>query len=256
MLYIHKLNQLAPKAADLESVYLMRELKQKTPYPVNEAKLHELLTEFLVSDTDKTLIDQALPLIEPTVQKVDIMIAEKNEIHESANLIRSAQILREIPLPLQNSLLYVYDLANWQKQFLAEITPLLNSLNRLRSNEDKVRANEKLKEIFRKILRNDDFGFKFMDIINEGQVAQVQGLIESIDRGFLFHYTLEEELKKISYTDLKRRIPANHLEEAETIRHNALLIQKGVERAYQVNMRMINMSVILYAYVKWLTAPM
>ncbi len=255
MLYIHKLNQLAPKAADLESVYLMRELKQKTPLPINEAKLHELLAEFLVSDTDKTLIDQALPLIEPTIQKVDTLTTEKNDIHESANLVRTAQILREIPLPLQNSLLYVYDISNWQKQFLTEITPLLNSLNKLRANEDKIRANEKLKEIFRKILRNDDFGFKFIDIINEGQVAQIQGLIESIDKGFLFHYTLEEELKKISFADIKRRIPANHLEEAETIRHNVLLIQKGVERAYQVNMRMVNMSIILFSYIKWLTAP-
>ncbi len=256
MLYIHKLNQFNQKAADLESVYLIRELKQKTPFPFNDTQIQELLAEFLVSDTDKTLIDQALPLIEPTLAIANKMVEEKNELHESANCIRTTQILRELPIPIQNSLLYVYELHNWQNQFTKEITPLLNSLSKLRTAEQKIFANQKLKDMFKKILRGDEFVFKYPDLVNEGEIAAVDGLIESLDKGFLFHYSLEEELKKISFTELKRRIPQTHLDEAEQIRQNLLQIKKGVDRAYQVNMRMVNLALIMYAYVKWLTSRM
>ncbi len=256
MLYVHKLNQFNQKAAELESVYLIRELKQKTPFPFQDAQIQELLSEFLVSDTDKAHIEQALPIIEPTLELVNKLVNEKNEIHESANCIRTAQILRELPVPIQNSLLYVYDLHNWQKQFTQEITPLLNSLNKLRTPEQKNLANSRLKDIFKKILRNDEFVFKYPDLVNEGEVAAVDGLIESLDRGFLFHYSLEEELKKASFADIRRRLPAQHLEEAEKIRQNMLIIKRGVDRAQQVNMRMINLAIVLYAYVKWLTSQM
>ncbi len=253
MLYIHKLSQFNQKASDLESVYLIRELKQKTPYPFQDAQIQELLSDFLVSDTDKAHIEQALPIIEPTLELVNKLVEEKNEIHESANCIRTAQILRELPVPIQNSLMYVYEVHNWQKQFTQEITPLLNSLSKLRTPEQKNLANSRLKDMFKKILRNDEFVFKYPDLVNEGEIAAVDGLIESLDRGFLFHYSLEEEIKKSSYTDIKRRLPAQHLEEAEKIRANMLIIKRGVDRAQQVNFRMINLAVVLYAYIKWLT---
>ena len=144
MLYIHKLSQFNQKAADLESVYLIRELKQKTPFPFINNQIQELLTEFLVSDTDKTLIEQALPLIEPTIAIANKLVDEKSELHETANCIRTTQILRELPVPIQNSLLYVYDLHNWQKQFTEEITPLLNSLSKLRNADQKIVANYSL----------------------------------------------------------------------------------------------------------------
>ena len=256
MLYIHKLSQFNQKAADLESVYLIRELKQKTPFPFINNQIQELLTEFLVSDTDKTLIEQALPLIEPTIAIANKLVDEKSELHETANCIRTTQILRELPVPIQNSLLYVYDLHNWQKQFTEEITPLLNSLSKLRTAEQKTVANNRLKDMFKKILRGDEFVFKYPDLVNEGEISAVDGLIESLDRGFLFHFTLEEELKKASFNDLKRRLPQNKIDEAEQIRQNLLLIKKGVDRAQQVNMRMINLAVVMYAYVKWLTSQM
>ena len=66
MLYIHQLNQLTVKSAELESVYLIRELKQKTPYPLREEQLQNYFADFFISDTDKNVTEQALPLVQPT----------------------------------------------------------------------------------------------------------------------------------------------------------------------------------------------
>ena len=46
MLYIHQLTHLSAKMADLESVYLVRELREKVKLPLKEEVMEEAFCEF------------------------------------------------------------------------------------------------------------------------------------------------------------------------------------------------------------------
>jgi len=109
-------------------------------------------------------------------------------------------------------------------------------------------------ETVKEILRNKEFGFQDEDIISEAQISHIVGLNESLASGFLFHFTLEEELKKVDFETIKPRISQNRLQEDAVIRENVFKIRRGVERAYDINMRMVNLALVMYSYVKWLTS--
>lgn len=251
LLYIHGLNQLNSKSAELESVYLIRELRQKSTYPLSATHLTENFNQFFVSPTDQDLMFQAIGLIEPTIQMVEKLIAEKDPIHEIINLQRTVQILQELPVPLQNNLNFAAQMEQWQTESVSMVLPLLNSIPKLKAMSDKISVNEKFKEIFQFLLRNKEFTFNFYDIVNEAQLNHMNDLAESLTKGYLFHFTLEDELKKRSFDSLRVEIPPARLQEAEQIEQNILAIRRGVERAYNFNWGIINMSVIIYSYIKW-----
>lgn len=252
MLYIHFLNQLTTKSADLESVYLVREIKQKTGYPLSEEKVKEHFLPLFISETEIKIIEEALGSLEQATEKTKEIMLRKEELHESANFQRTLQILKEMPLPLAKNLEFVKEISGWQSSFINEITPLLSKLPKLKKPEEKNSCNQQLNKIFKTVLRNEKFSFNHQDIINEAHLNHINGLDESLEKGFLFKVSLEDEIKKQDFRELKKNLPQEKLEEAEEIKFKVEQIKKAIERSYDVNMRMVNWAVILYAYVKWL----
>lgn len=253
MLYIHTLGNLTPKLADLEVMQLIRELREKVPYPLTTAKVQEYFVELFISNTDRETIEQGRLLLEPTIAALQEMLQRRDVIHELINIQRAIQILSEVPDALQRNAQYLELMANWQETFLTNSVPIFNSLPTLRSSEEKSVANQKLNELFQTVLRNESFAFNYSDIINEIHTNHVQGLQEGMTKGFLFHITLEEELKKVNYDTLKKRLAPEKVQEMEQLREHIESIAKAVDRAYNVNMRMVQWAVVMYAYVKWLT---
>ncbi len=253
MLYIHQLNHLSQKMADLESVYLVRELKEKTPYPLREEKLASLFSPFFVSPTELQAIDQSLNLVEPTMELVKSLLGKQLPLYESINLQRTIQMLLSLPVHLQNNLTFLQEFQIWQSSLHGDVASLLNRIPQLKMTEEKIKTNDQIKSMFMFLLRNKDFFFNYHDVINEGQVATAESLREGMGKGYFFHFTLEEETKKLSYNEIKLRIPATELEAVAVIEENILKIKNGVDIAYKANMRVVNLSVILYSYVKWLT---
>ena len=252
MLYIHELGHLNAKSADIESVYLIRELREKTPYPLENNTFAARFENLFVSQTDQEMIQQALYLVEPTLEALQQLIAEANPTYELLNLQRAVQILKEMPEALKTNLSYVNEIRPWQDVFVLEAVTTFNSIPHLRTPEEKTACNQKVNSLFQKVLRHSQFSFNFSDIVHEAQLFQIQGLQESMARGFLFHISLEEELKKVHYEVIKARLPEDTVRKVEHLRGNIEIIKKGVERAYNVNLRMIQWALIMYAYVKWL----
>lgn len=252
MLYIHALNHLTYKTADLESIYLVREIKQKAGFPLSEEKIHDHFSTLFISNTDLNGLSQALELTEPTIQELKTLLAQNSSIYEPVNLQRAIQMLKETSYALKNNLEYASEISSWQDSFSGEITPLLNKIPKIKSNEEKEAYDRQLNKVFQRILRNEKFLFNANDIINEACLNHICGLDEGLGKGFLFHITLEEEIRKSNFEAIKERFPKESLEKAETIRKNVELIKHGIERAYKINQRMIQWAVILYAYVKWL----
>ncbi len=252
MLYIHELGHLNAKSAEIESVYLIRELREKTPYPLDNDKFAAHFEDLFVSKTDQEMIQQAVYLVEPTLEALQQLMAAANPTYELLNLQRAVQILKEMPEALNHNLTYVNEILPWQDVFVLEAVTTFNSIPHLRTPEEKIACNQKVNSFFQKVLRNSQFSFNFSDIVNEAQLSQILGLQESMARGFLFHISLEEELKKVHYEVLKARLPEDMVRQVEHLRGNIEIIKKGVERAYNVNLRMIQWALIMYAYVKWL----
>ena len=65
---------------------------------------------------------------------------------------------------------------------------------------------------------------------------------------------IEIYIKKIDYKlvweTIKKRIPSADLQRGEKIGNMISDIKDGVDRAYENNMRMINLALIIYSYVK------
>ena len=251
LLYIHTLPHLSPKMAELESVYLVRELKQKIKSPLSLGVAQGHFAEFLVSPTDKETIEHGLAAIEPAIQLAKQILGEQNSLHELINLQRTLQVLQEMPLPLFSNLRFLEEISSWQEQGINEFVVVLNTIPRCRTQEEKKACDARLSTLFEKILRNNVLVFRSHDIINEAQVAHINGLQEGMAKGYLFHVSLEDELKKQSFEVLKQRLPSSEVERNEQLQTYVTAINRGVERAYQANFRMVQWATMWYAYVKW-----
>jgi hypothetical protein len=254
MLYIHQLNHFTPKAAEVESVYLIRELKDKTPMPFNAQQMENYLGEFLVSTTERETIKEGLVIIDSIIRDIQQIFLRNNALYEKINLQRAMQILKEMPPALRSNVMYMDGIINWQKNFIPETAALLNTIPKLKSMEDKLKYNEKIKEIFERLLRGKEFVFNYSDIVSEAHVANINGLYEGMAKGFFLHISLEDELKRINYETLKMKLPAETIEELERIKERIGTVKRAVDGAYQTNMRMVNLSLILYAYVKMVSS--
>lgn len=251
MLYIHKLSDLNRKSADTESVMVIRDLRQRMGFPVSVQKMEDYFSDFAVSDTDTSAMVHALSLLEPTMDMIRALAAEQDAIHEPVNLQRAIQVLSSVPESLLRTLEFSRDIGEWRSDFFKTSSGLLNQVPRLRTNDEKIAVNEKISALFERLLRNKEFAFNYGDVIHEGHTANVGGLHESMKKGYFFHISLEEELKKISFDQIKGRIPEDKLRRVEEIEGNIAAIKKGVERAYDINMRMVSSATLLYACVKW-----
>lgn len=250
MLYIHKFADLNEKSAEIESVLFMRDIRKNINIPFSKQNLEEYVIDCLISKTEIEIIENKLPLTELTINMVKELLNQKDFIHEPINLQRTIQILKTIPVPLLNNIAYHKSIHLWQNESLKQAAELLNMIPKLTTKEEKIDVNEKINKIFEKILRNKEMCFNCADIIHEGHTSNLKALSESLAKGFLFHTTIEEELKKLDFSKIKLRIPLEKLKESGDIEKNVLEIRKVVEQTYNINMRMINYAVILYSCIK------
>lgn len=253
MLYIHQLNHLSPKMADLESVYMVRDLREKVKLPLKEEVMEEAFCEFFVSSSELQLMEETAALVEQTIKMIKSLAQLESNLYEAVSLQRAIQALQPVTAALESNLSYLQQVQVWQATSSSALTALLNQIPKLRAPEEKLRVNDEIKGLFQFLLRNQGFVFHAQDMVHEGPVAQVNGLVESMQKGFFFHVSLEEEYKKVDFAAIKRRVSSEELQRVEAIEQNILKIKKGVDAAYNANMRMVNLSVILYSYVKWLS---
>jgi hypothetical protein len=252
MLYIHSLKDLNPKTVDIESVSLIREVKKLNTMPLSEEKLAKHLAEFLVSQTDMEEMSKSLNFIPEAINDI-IELSKSDGKYELINLQRALSALQELSAPLDRNIDYAAKMKEWQELFMPELTSFLNQMLSLKTANEKKMYEDKLKGIFKKILRNDnDFVFNSKDIVNEGSVQRINSLAQSMKEGFFFHVKMEDYLKKSDFNTLKGKIPQEDLDKVNSINQNIIEIQKGIERAYNNNMRMLTLAVVLYAYIKWL----
>ena len=253
-LYIHQLKDLTPKAAEIESTFIIREIRRQTPPPLTYESIFEYFSLFFVSESEKAAMAKSLDLVEPAVQAIIQLGVSRDPAFEPINLKRAVDMLKEIPEPLLLNLNYAKTISLWQEEFTQEFAPLINSLPELRTNEERVHANNRLNEIFLRLLRNDSLSFNFRDIIYEAHKNRVHDLHGSMGNGFLFKISLEEELKKLDFATRSRRIPTAKLNASDDIKAMIHEIKKGVDTAYDVNVRMMNWALVVYSYIKMMTA--
>src|SRR3989338_5475354 len=251
MLYIHKLADLNRKIAEAESIFLIREFKQKMKLPIPAAKIEECFASCMVSKTEIANMKAALACFEPLLQKVQNLYQQRDALHEAINVARVLQSLQPIPQDLANNLEFAAAIEAWQPMFLQQVPLLLNKIPLLRSMDEKTQVNGEIAKLFQTLTRSNDFRFRSDDLVQEDSVKMINGLVESFNNGYLFHITLEEEIKKLHFSRIRDRIPAEKLAEADDIFKDIQTLQKGILNAYDINMRMIEAALIFYASVKW-----
>ncbi len=252
MLYIQTLKDLNPKTAEIESTPLIREIKRNNHLPLNGEALKEQFSVFLVSQTDIDALSKAIGLIPGAVEDITAL-PNSNTEYELINLQRACSALQELAEPLNKNIEYMKKISEWQESSFGELASALNGLQSSKSSEEKKQCLQKMGALFDVLLRNDkEFVFNFWDIVNEAEIARVNFLTKIIDEGLFFHVKLEEHLKRQDFNAIRNRIPAEALEKVELIAGKITEIKKGIERAYESNMRMVNLSVVLYSFVKWM----
>lgn len=255
LLYIHSTKDLNPKSADIEATFLIRELKKSNKLPFSEDKISNNFSPFFVSHTDLDAMYQALDAI-PLVTKDIIKLVDTEGIYEPINLKRAVETLQEVPEPLKRSIAYIKEVYTWQESFVPKITQLLNKIASIKDEQEKKACEVELGQIFEKILRNNQaFRFNSSDIIDEGLFLRIRSLAENINKGYFFHISLEEHLRNSDFNMISKRISAKELEKVTDISKQISKVKDGIERAYESNLMMINLVVILYSYVRWLSSP-
>ncbi|PIZ52437.1 hypothetical protein COY27_00385 [Candidatus Woesearchaeota archaeon CG_4_10_14_0_2_um_filter_33_13] len=251
MIYIHNLRSLNQKSAETEATYLLRPLREKAKFPLNDAFLIKELDSFFISNTDLETISLAFPLLEKLPLDLEQLKKDnQGELYENINILRTHALLKEFPEPLQNNLQYLKDLMQWQNGDLLNLFAFFNQIPYLKIN-NKAELNTKLNNLFQTLLRTSNFTFGAMDIINEAHLEHSRGLVESFSKGYLIHIYLEEQMKALSFEQISRRVPPAELQKLKEMEGNIKIINKSIEKAYEVNMRMIELAVNLYTFTKW-----
>lgn len=250
MLYIHSLKDLTPKTADIESIPIIREIKSKIKKPFTEEEFYNKFNEFFPVGAGIDEIKKASKLIEPTIEKIKKLIDENSPSYEAINLYRTVSMLEEIDQPLIENIKYSEEIKSMKDEAIKEVTFILNNISSAKTQEESIKLNERVNSLFRKVLRNADFAFNGNDMINEGKLARIKDLHESLGNGFLFHITVKEHLEKIDFNVIKNRIKHEELRPAEDVSRDIFEIKKGIQSAYDINMNMVNFSVIIYSYIK------
>jgi hypothetical protein len=252
MLYIHKLNDLSLKSADIESTPLVRELKSTAKLPLSEESVQKKLSKFFISPNEIELMLNAESLIQPTIDEI-APLQENKELYELINLHRSIANLNEIPAALRKNIEFANEILEFQTSLSQTFASLISQMPSLRTIEDKKAADVNLSNIFEKVLRNSEtIRLAHEDIIYEAQLARINSLTKSMNEGFFFHFTIEEHMNKKSFNDIKSRIPISELHKVEEIHRKLLDIERGVQAAHNHNMKMIELGITLYAYIKWI----
>jgi hypothetical protein len=250
MLYIHKLADLNIKSAEIESVPLVRTLNMNHVFPFTNQNVQGCFSECLASANDISLIDQSIQRLEPTITKITQIMSLQSPIHEPVNLKRAIQSLQSLILPLTNNVDYAIKMLALQEAFFANAAFLLNSIPTLRSNDEKTKVNSEISKYFESVLLNTGFVFNYTGLVHEGHTSLVHDLIGCFGKGYLFHFSLEDELKKATFEEIKQRIPTEMLQENEEIASSIALIEKGVQAAYDMNLRMVQFAVMFYCCIK------
>lgn len=251
MIYIHRLYDLNPKSADIESVELLRSLR-KSPFSFIDAGTFSNGSEhFFLSETDKELMSKASHLIPQLIQEISDIATRKDPIYEELNLMRALTLLTDAKDPLVNNIDYCHAITRQRGELLNNFVNAINAIPKLKATEEKIKCNEKLKSVFKSILRHDDFVFNSESLVQEGEVENISSLLESMKNGFIIRFTIEEDIKKIKFTTVRNRLPKHVLEHLDSMITRLEEIKKGIKRAYDFNIGMIELSIIMYAHVKW-----
>jgi hypothetical protein len=250
MIYIHKLIDLNPKSADIESTLIIREIKKKIK-TLSEQQLQSDFSMFFMSETDHLAMDKALELVNPAIEEIKKIAEENNDLYEQLNLKRAVSVLLEMPEPLKKNIEYATEINRWKDELVRDLIYVLKSLPAAKTQQEKIDYNKRISDIMAKILRKQDaFAYNYQGIINEAEVEHITSLHTSMEQGSFFHFTLQEELKKLKFEQIRSRIPSQDLQRVEKIKNMVFDIKNGVDRAYENNMRMVNLAVIIYSYVK------
>ncbi|HLD00394.1 MAG TPA: hypothetical protein VJC39_01485 [Candidatus Nanoarchaeia archaeon] len=251
MLYIHKLIDLNRRVADSECIPLVREFKEKIWTPLSYGQIDTYFKDCLITEESITQMEETLFLVNMTLEKVQKLLNERNPLYEPISIQRTIKLLQTIPLALQNNILFAQEMKLWFPTMLLEATQIFNQIKTVPSRETGVQLNSRLSRLFERLLRNNDFKFKYEDLIYENHVEAANGLVESMGKGFFFHVTLEEEIKKLSFQQIKGRIPKDELNLVSELEKDIQSLCRGVKVAYEFNHKIVQASVILYSGVKW-----
>lgn len=254
MIYVHRLQDLTPKIADIESVSIIRKIKQQNQIPLNEEKVKSSILPYFVLKTDLDLIANALELIPPAIESIiELPKFGQQSLYVPLNLQRACSALNEVFNPLRESLSYSRQILEWQSLLCSQICPLLNKIPLLRTFDEKTACGKELDQIFEKILRNSEqFMFNSKNIIHEGPVSAITSLAESMSKGFFFHVNIDEHIQNLSFSEIRKRISHEELDKFDKISQNIFDIKKGVETAYKISMNMVQLAIIIYSYIKFM----
>src|SRR3989338_1961452 len=205
MLFIHKLSDLSIRSAQSESIPLIRSFRKQLSFPVGD--LSPLFRECMISDNEISQMNSGLDSVGIMMEKARSLLREKAGIHEPINLNRLIQSLELVPQLLEANIAFAKEMQEWRPQLLKEIEAIINTLPFLRTAEQKNAANEKISTIFSRLLRNPEFKFNYAGLIHEGHVEMSTGLASGMEKGYIFHIALEEEIHKVPFSVIKQRMP-------------------------------------------------
>ncbi|MBU0536705.1 MAG: hypothetical protein KKE20_07090 [Nanoarchaeota archaeon] len=251
MISFRELKDLNPRSADIGSITIIRVLKQRYNIPISADSVKESFSDFLIKESDIHLMEQAIDTIPSAMQDItDFSRISQNA--ERVNLKRAYSGLQEIQEHLTANLDYSRKILAWQESSFSQIAMLVNKIPSLKTVEDKRLFNQEISPVFEMILRNDQFGFMFWDIIHEAQIERIKGIVQGMEEGIFFHTGIEDHLKRLSFSQIRSKLPKEELDIADRISSKALLIKQGVYTAYDANKRMMGYALQFYSYIKWL----
>lgn len=250
MIYIHELKELNVKSADIESVPVIRAIKERYRLPLSEDSVRESFSSFMVQESDIAKMEQAAAIIPSTMEEI-AQFSKISSTAEQINLKRAYLGLQEIHEHLNVNIDYAKKIFSWQDSSVCQMALLINRTPSLRTREDKQAFNREISPLFETVLRNEKFVMLFFDMIHEAQIERMKGIAQAMEEGNFFHFGIQDHLRRMTFSEMRNRLPREELGMVDSIASKIPVIKEGVETAYNLNHRMIGFAVQFYSFIKW-----
>lgn len=250
MIYIHELKSLNPKSADIESVPIIRVIRESCRLPLSEESVRNIFSPFRIDEPEIGMMEKNVELTALAMEEI-MGFYKLSRNSEPINLKRVYTDLNEIQHRMKINIEFARKIIGWQDDSMQQIALLINKAPSLKTREDRMNYQKEISPLFEAVLRHDRFTFRFFDIINEAHTMRMKDLIEGMNEGIFFHKGIIEHLKNADFSTMRTMLPKEEISAADSIAAKIAEIKKCVDVCYDFNRRMVGFAVHLYSYIKW-----
>jgi hypothetical protein len=175
----------------------------------------------------------------------DVTSNPKN--YESINVHRLKATVEELPGPLKLNIGELKKVESLQHAVPVAVKDLINAARNANSPEELQKIPKDSFKLMCAIANDENGELKPDQRINESHRSHIKDISERFKTGYIYHWSIEDELKKIPFQDIFSRLEKEQQDRFHKLAKDLDKLNESVDVAYQLNWRQISLIRRIYS---------